>query len=314
MRRPKRLQVARADHSAAAVAVWLATLARGLRVTPARRDDIVCEVDEHVHERIRELLINGLSRTEAERVTLDELGDAALVARRFTVVHTWRRRLVMRFAFIAMGAGLLLCAASVVKSPAPVGVRYFQSAPATAAEKLADTRISVPSSTTLGTFIDAFAHAAQRPVYVHWNRLAERERDRETTIENPITNVSLTTALGLVGAELFEGDGLACKVTDELIEISTRSHFDRQSRTLASYDLRDVREEGMDYDDALLELVNTMMEDAIKSNDAIHMYILGHKLFLHAPERAHDLVRWILTELRATSAEIDTSAGEALPR
>ncbi len=58
-----------------------------LKLAPARESEIVEELAQHLDDRYQELLADGTSETDAERMTLDELSENALFARELQSVE-----------------------------------------------------------------------------------------------------------------------------------------------------------------------------------------------------------------------------------
>ena len=59
---------------------WLSLFARLLRLPDANKKAIVDELDQHLRERVRDLMLGGKSETDALRLAIDELGGAAELA------------------------------------------------------------------------------------------------------------------------------------------------------------------------------------------------------------------------------------------
>lgn len=91
--------------------LYLAMLARFLRLDPDQREQIADELRDHFEERFEELLAAGQTREEAIRATLEEFGDAAGLAAHFSHIGNRRRRTIMR---CTVGTAVGLVAAAVV--------------------------------------------------------------------------------------------------------------------------------------------------------------------------------------------------------
>ncbi|MDA0659423.1 MAG: permease prefix domain 1-containing protein [Planctomycetota bacterium] len=79
---------------------YLALLKGLLKLSNRERDAIADELQQHMDERLAELLQAKVPHDEAVRCSLEEFGDAAGVAQRFLQVdHFKRRRRIMRMTF-----------------------------------------------------------------------------------------------------------------------------------------------------------------------------------------------------------------------
>jgi hypothetical protein len=124
------------------VEAWLRVLRKLLRVSGEQASSICEELESHLRERIRDLQVSGRSESEAIRVAIGELGDAAVLAGRFQAVARWRfRRLSMNIAIavVAGSAALLSLVAVSRTSPAPGSAPVTQRSQGvqTASERIA---------------------------------------------------------------------------------------------------------------------------------------------------------------------------------
>jgi len=72
--------------------IYLSLLSRLLRLSPKQRCEIADELRDHLQERCEVLARQGVSRVEAVRSALGELGEAAELAQQFTQIAVFRRR------------------------------------------------------------------------------------------------------------------------------------------------------------------------------------------------------------------------------
>lgn len=134
------------------------------------------------------------------------------------------------------------------------------------------------------------------PVIVHWSDLEGLGQSR-LTIE--AKRVTVAGALALV-MEACGGE-VDFRLTERTLEISTRRYFDRRETVLASYDLEGANERGAAAEDVLRVLQNLVESDGWRDNggNLATAYVLGGRMFVEAPPRFHDKIRWILGELAA---------------
>ncbi len=93
---------------------WLRVFLGLLRLPARQAEEIREELDGHLRERIRDLMVGGIDEHEAMRRAVAELGEAADVAARYRALRTDpRRRLIMHGTlFTVAGAALALSIAA----------------------------------------------------------------------------------------------------------------------------------------------------------------------------------------------------------
>ncbi|MCC7388853.1 MAG: hypothetical protein IT431_08795 [Phycisphaerales bacterium] len=85
-----------------AIGAWLDRLARLSRLPGAETAELREELDAHLRERVRDLMLAGTDEPEAIHKSISELGDLALLAQRYREAsRTPRRRLTMQIALVA---------------------------------------------------------------------------------------------------------------------------------------------------------------------------------------------------------------------
>lgn len=70
------------------VRAYLQDLRKRLRLAPGKAQDILRELEAHLEDRTAELIEKGLSREQAVRQALEELGNTRLLAKEFYAVHS----------------------------------------------------------------------------------------------------------------------------------------------------------------------------------------------------------------------------------
>lgn len=102
---------------------WLSVFLGLLPLPSDQAAGIREELEGHLRERIRDLMVTGTAEGDATRQAISELGEAADVAARYRALKTDpRRRLLMHvMVFTAVGAALALSVAALTgtKSPRP---------------------------------------------------------------------------------------------------------------------------------------------------------------------------------------------------
>ena len=74
---------------------YLSLLTRFLRLSPSQRDEIRRELRAHMEEAIEAQLECGVPRDEAVRRALEDFGDAAELAARFSSIGSRRRWIIL---------------------------------------------------------------------------------------------------------------------------------------------------------------------------------------------------------------------------
>ncbi len=98
-----------------AIGAWLDRLLRLTRLPAPEAAELRDELDAHLRERVRDLMLAGNDEPDAIHKSISELGDLALLAQRYREAsRTPRRRLTMNIALIAAaGAALGLSTAAL---------------------------------------------------------------------------------------------------------------------------------------------------------------------------------------------------------
>ena len=121
---------------------YLALLSGLLRLDAAQREEIASELRDHLEERLAELLSQGVPRTKAIEMALEEFGDAAGLAGDFArIFRQQRRRWMMRMTLrTAAGLAALVVLATAFwppgrPGPAPPQLVAQDDVPETAADR-----------------------------------------------------------------------------------------------------------------------------------------------------------------------------------
>ena len=163
---------------------YLSVLSRLLRLEPGQREEIADELRDHLSERLDELLRAGCSREEAVRRALDEFGDAAGLATRFTHIVTSRRR--RRLMRLTLGT-LAVTAAAVF-----VGLALWPEAPGQPiAQRVVAQQAAGPRGRSAGT-VDYAESYAQPGAAAYAARVPSPEEIALSKLKKPLENVSFT--------------------------------------------------------------------------------------------------------------------------
>jgi len=300
-----------------AIESWLVVLGRLLRLPDATRQAIRDELDQHLRERVRDLVLAGSNEPDALRLAIEELGSAAELARRFqTANRTEPRRLIMYSTIIAIGAASLVTAGMLISSidRNPAAVYYSPPVGADERVELAEVPISVAfEETRLDQVFDYFAKVVESDLIAYWCVLEECgiSREKPVTIrldrERPLPQV---IALVLESAAEPGWPAIDWRYGDGLMEFSTRDYFDRREVRLATFDVAGILEDlenqyVIDREASTEKLCDLIYEyvapDAWSSNggSVAHLTVVGTTMLIRAPQRFHAEVEWILAQLSA---------------
>jgi hypothetical protein len=247
---------------------YLALLTRFLRLDSRQRESIRRELHAHLEDAIEDEVARGSSREDAILRVLDDFGDAAELAGRFSELGR-RRRLIMRGTMTAACIGFAFLAYHAFSPDAvqPVSADSggLRAAPAgrtaewTVQERAGVTerrneadeavhkalRQRVPKvafeDAPLEQVMDWFREFLGVNVYVQWQRLEDVGVSADTTVSATLSNVSAERILRLLLDDLGEGLQVAYEVLDGVLIISTNEQFMRRLTTEV-YDVRDFLE------------------------------------------------------------------------
>lgn len=323
--RPSRRNTARASHldmprsptaPADSISAWLDRLVALLRLSPTESAEIRDELESHLRERVRDLMLVGTEEPVAIHQAISELGDLALLAQRLREAHRpTRRSIAMHTLALAIPAGVIALAALTWPAARPVTPAAQPPPPtngstgsaAFAESRQPDTRVvAALSAATVDALARALAHAHDAPLYVHWKALEPFGLAPDTVIGD-LPPVPAHRLLDLASDQLDLPDGvrLDYRFDGRLFELATRDYFDRRERQLITYDIAplvpsvgplDITRESL----VLVELLITIIEpDAWSEHggELASVYATGTRLFVSAPPRIQQRVDWVLRQL-----------------
>jgi hypothetical protein len=328
-----------------AIDAWLDGLVSLTRLPARDSAEIRDELDAHLRERVRDLMLTGTDEAVAVHQAISELGDMALLAQRLRGARgPSPRRIVMHAVlFTVAGAALALGVSAWhgARQPAspmqvdPWGQHIAASgaAPAVPAVENVLNALGVgdqPAPTvraplrqaTFAQACDAVAQAHGADLYVHWNDLEEHGFEPDTAIGD-LPPLPTDRLLGLVSDRLglSGADRIAFRVDAGLLEVASGVFFDRRERCLVTYDIStlvpaarplEISAESM----VLRNLITSIVEpDGWSDNggDVASVFAAGTRLFVSAPPRIHERVAWVLRQLDVGKVR-DGEPGEPLRR
>ncbi|MCC6677864.1 MAG: hypothetical protein IT436_12020 [Phycisphaerales bacterium] len=326
-----RLAPAKGEAPRDSICSWLDVLVKLLRLPEAERAAVREELEAHLSERVRDLMVTGLSEVEASGRAIAELGDMAGLAQRFNrAARPVARRRLMNLGMLAVAGAGLIAGVAALTGPREdrVAVAVFAPEVTKEAAQAAGGKFDVPPDASWARFYEAAGQGLGLPVVVNWGQLAAiagsgalGPNERATVTGSGLT---LPEALAMVNEGLASADdGIDYRVHDGRLEIATVAYFDRRETVLATYDLAGIVEARLhDADPTARQVVTQQVSEqvAILIRDLVHpnlwrdnggdrasLAVFGTKLFVTAPKRMHPKIRWVLSELPSAD-------GEAMPQ
>ncbi len=300
-----------------AIESWLVVFGRLLQLPDATKQAIRDELDAHLRERVRDLVLTGENESTALRLAIAELGSAAELAQRFkTASRPNPGRLIMYTAIIGLGTASLITAGMLVSSAAqsPAAVYYSPVVVADERVELAEIPVTVAfDETPLEQVFDYFAKVVESDLIAYWCVLEEWgiDRDKLVTIrlerKRPLSQV---IAVVLESVAEPGWPAIDWRYGDGLMEFSTRDYFDRREVRLATFDvagiLEDLENQYVINREASTEklcglIYQYVAPEAWASNggSVAHLTVVGTMMLIRAPQRFHAEVEWILAQLSA---------------
>lgn len=319
----------RAGETPDAISAWLDLFVRLLRFPEAERAGVREELESHLRERVRDLVLTDVSEVEAQRRAIAELGDAAELAQRYVAAkRTPTRRLVMN-GLVAVAAGAALITSLVAVNHAPPSgsrsVEYTPSAVAVGGDS-GGNKVAAHAfeKTPLREVFAAVAADLGKPLTLNEAALGQVNIDMAVPVTLRLEAGDLSTALKRINSALADHQGtLDWRVTAAQLEVATREHFDAQETRLISMELGNYFSTPQATPQAVVQLVSQMVEpDGWMENggNTSRMSVVGQKLFVKAPPRVVAQVAWIVDRLNdvgdkpAAAANADRELQAALRR
>lgn len=100
---------------------WLGLLQRMLKLPADIQSAVVVELESHLREHVRDLMLEGLNEDQAMRRAIADLGDAAGLAASLRSAHRPHRRMLMHVALFAIAGSALGLSVFAIRGPAQSG-------------------------------------------------------------------------------------------------------------------------------------------------------------------------------------------------
>ena len=314
---------------------YLALLTRFLRLDSGQRESIRRELHAHLEDAIEDEMQRGASREDAILRVLDDFGDAAELAGRFSDLGR-RRRLIMRgtmtaacigFAFLAFHAfspdavqPVSADSGDLRDAPAARSAEWTVQDRAIAIERRNEAdeavykvlRQRVPEvsfeDVPVAQFVDWLNEFLGVNVHVQWQRLEDIGVLADTTVSVKLKDVPAERLLRLVLDDLGEGLQISYEILDGVLIISTREQF-MHRLTTDVYDVRDLLEVlGKVGGTPPQQQVKEMLENAIEpdtwatNGGEAWQGVMNGVLVVRQYESVHARIAKLLRDLREAGA------------
>lgn len=313
---------------------WLDVFVALLALPRQERQTIRDELEDHLRSRVDDLMITGLDEPEAVRRAVGELGETAELARAFRAAArpNQRRRQVMTASlFTVLGASIVVGVATLTGVQPGAQPAVSPSGHQTL-ERANGTLIPLRGE-TFGSMFERLRALAGRPLLVHWDRLEQVGigPDDEIGLDVDPLPAHVVHRLLMERTEALAGEPIAVEESDDLIEVSTRSHFDQRTMELRTYDIRDLvelrsgtdastlidigetqqwRECAYDVYQAVVQLVGgEAWED--RGGSLARGQVIGASMIIEAPTRIHEQIDKVLAMMRKDAERTRELASDA---
>lgn len=280
------------------VGAWLDLLERLMRLPAGEAAEVRAELESHLRERARDLMVEGVPEPDAVGRAVAEAGEAAEVARAYRAArHSGRRRMLMNLSMLGVaGSALVVSAVALLRPDGGVQPAVFQEASreVAAGAKLSGSVQDLPLSETLPGLTSG------KKSLVRWTALGDVGVERDAPVAMELTGLTLLQALSVLNEDLKlpAGARVAARERDGMIEFATEEYFDRSERVLASYDAGEALRRGSE--EQVVKLVTSLAEPESwvdNGGDLSRVHMLGERMFVEAPPRVHAKVKWILEQV-----------------
>lgn len=292
-----------------AIGAWLGMLQRLLRVPGAESAALREELDAHLRERVRDLVLSGVAEAEAQRAAIEELGDAQRLADAFRAERTrpLRRKAMNALLLVVAGAAAITSAVALHRTQAPAqsGLRYYNPAahatPPAPKQDVARHALDLPDMPFARAITEALkAHGLTADIRLKaFEEIGIDVSDHVTVKTEPLT---LEQALRRI-SEARNAETITeidVRISGKNAVVAPRGYFDRREITLAVIDISELTEAGIDIDRVCV-LINDFAEPEAWVNnggDLAKLSVVGDRMFIKAPPRLIEQANWFIDQLR----------------
>jgi hypothetical protein len=293
------------ETGADAIATWLNVLDRMLRLPEAERRGIREELNAHLRERVRDLLLAGHGEAEGVRIALAELGDTAQLARRFHEAgRTKFRRMAMNMLVIGVaGAALLTSVVAINGQRERQPVSIYSPLAASAPERTPPRSPTIAGASfdeqPLPDVLQKVAADAGLTLTVHWGPLGEAGVEKDTTVTVHSGPTDLAGLFRQINSTWRPEQAIDYRIDGKSLQVGPRSYFDALETELVSLEIADVLALGVTSEQLMNAITTFIDSDLWEENggQSGRLSVVGQKLFVRAPTRMWGGAAWIVAQL-----------------
>lgn len=234
---------------------YLGLLTRFLRLDARQRDDIRRELRAHMEEAIDEQMSRGASREDAIKQALEDFGDAAELAARFSKIG-WKKRWIMRGTAVAASIGIVAIW-SVFSTNEPAGrvlaeegkssqSRSFETSHRLHGVPLGEITLDEKKVTVdyhdvaLEAAIQKLVEQAGLNCHVFWQTLELQGIERDRVVSLSLRDVPFQQALDLLLREASNDAPIFHRIDDGVVLVSARSDLPTPKLETRFYEVYDL--------------------------------------------------------------------------
>lgn len=296
------------------IAGWLDIAIKLCRLNEREAASLREELESHLNERVNDLLVTGESEQQGIRRAIAELGDAAIFAQQYRTQRNepTRRKIMNGLLIGGVGAALALSVTAVTINQPTRGPNVYPSGTAYVVSDSVDELVEFSFvEQPLRSILAEVGSVVADRVYINGYDGWDGVLDEKMTLD--VGEVEFSHGLLLLNEMIvdFPGERIEYRNTDGLIEFGPRDLFDTREKIIVSYEVEeDLRADVYveDLQDAITSLVDT---DSWVENggETASIRIVGSLLFVNAPPRTHEGVKWVIGQL-SVDAPIDDAADD----
>lgn len=299
----------------------------------AQAEDERAKAEQAREEAVRTFLVEALVQAPPERVPIvtDLLvrAEASLEGGDGLNVEA-RQRLATALALVQERDGARRAGEEKASKPA-VRTSTYEPRPNEAMEQLATIEVHLKDGDTYATFFDQLKASGR--VSIRDPQLESIGVSRELVLPGALGKTNAAAAIQALN-DSFHGDAVdaiaARLAPDGTIVVSSQESFDKQEKTLVTYDIASIVQRRIENTSdpvkasEVVAEVSTVITQLVQQEhwadnggNRARITKFGTKLFIEAPARFHPQIQWVLEELKAieqSAAHSGTGDRDAAPK
>ncbi len=299
---------------------WLDEFERGMRAPAKRRRELRDEMETHVEDRVRDLLVAGQTEETAHERALDELGPPRALAESLDRVHRAHKRSMMMHAgvFVMAGAALLTGVVSLNQTPGtPKAIAPAMTIDAPLdddLEALLATTVYLDTDSTWENLFEQILDAAGGSI-IDWDDFDRIGASAEEALFVSADDAPIGVVLAMLNRR-FDNDAVVLAPVSGGVEITSQSAIDARTVRLTAYDLSGIVDDDRVTSDDVIELITSFVAPGTWvdcGGEMARLSIVGDRMFVEAPARYDDRIAWIISQLEEGRTTAAGGAGRAVP-